>query len=109
MGSIVSAQTHTAAGRVRPLAGSGAKRSAALPNVPTSEELGIRGMDFSNRFGVFAPTGTPPDIMARLNRALNTIVEETRRWCLHWQLQAPRLRVARWRSSPSSSATNRHS
>jgi len=76
MDSIVSAQTHIAAGRVRPLAVSGATRSASLPNVPTFAEQGVPGMDFSNWFGVFAPAGTPPDIVARLNRELNAIVKD---------------------------------
>jgi tripartite-type tricarboxylate transporter receptor subunit TctC len=76
MDSIVSAQTHIAAGRVRPLAVSGAKRSASLPNVPTFAEQGVPNMDFSNWFGVFAPAGTPPDVVARLNRELNAIVKD---------------------------------
>ena len=76
MDSIVSAQTHIAAGRVRPLAVSGAKRSAALAGVPTFEEIGVKGMDFSNWFGVFAPAGASPEIVARLNRELNAIVKD---------------------------------
>ncbi|MBA4178270.1 MAG: MFS transporter [Leptothrix sp. (in: Bacteria)] len=76
MDSIVSAQTHVAAGRVRPLAVSGAKRSASLPDVPTFDEIGVKGMDLSNWFGVFAPAGAPPDLVARLNRELNTIVKD---------------------------------
>jgi len=74
MDSIVSAQPHIGDGKVRPLAVSGLKRSATLPQVPTFEELGIRGMDFSNWFGMFAPPGTPADIVQRLNRELNAIV-----------------------------------
>ncbi len=76
MDSIVSAQTHVAAGRVRPLAVSGAQRSSSLPKVPTFAEVGVPGMDFSNWFGVFAPAGTPPDVVARLNRELNAIVKD---------------------------------
>ncbi len=76
MDSIVSAQTHVAAGRVRPLAVSGLKRSASLPNVPTFAEQGVPGMDFSNWFGVFAPAGAPADVVARLNRELNAIVKD---------------------------------
>lgn len=74
MDSVVSAQPHIAAGRVRPLAVSGAKRSASLPNVPTLTEQGVPGMEFGNWFGFFAPAGTPPDIVQRLNRELNAIV-----------------------------------
>jgi tripartite-type tricarboxylate transporter receptor subunit TctC len=74
MDSIVSAQTHIKDGKVRPLAVSGARRSGSLPNVPTFAEAGIPGMDFSNWFGVFAPPGTPAEVVQRLNRELNTIV-----------------------------------
>lgn len=74
MDSVVSAQPHVKDGRVRPLAVSGTKRSTALPNVPTFAEAGVPGMDFNNWFGVFAPSGTPPDIVQRLNRELNAVL-----------------------------------
>jgi tripartite-type tricarboxylate transporter receptor subunit TctC len=75
MDSIVSAQPHLQAGRVRALAVSGSRRSATLPNVPTFGEVGVPGMDFSNWFGVFAPPGTPADIVQRLNRELNAVMK----------------------------------
>jgi tripartite-type tricarboxylate transporter receptor subunit TctC len=75
MDSIVSAQPHLQAGRVRALAVSGTKRSATMPNVPTFGEVGVPGMDFSNWFGVFAPPGTPADIVQRLNRELNAVMK----------------------------------
>jgi tripartite-type tricarboxylate transporter receptor subunit TctC len=71
MDSIVSAQPHIADGKVKPLAVSGSRRSISAPTVPTFAEAGIPGMDFSNWFGVFAPTGTPTEIVQRLNRELN--------------------------------------
>ena len=74
MDSIVSAQPHIGDGKERPLAVSGNRRSTSMPNVPTFAEIGITGMDFSNWFGVFAPPGTPPEIVQRLNRELNAIV-----------------------------------
>jgi tripartite-type tricarboxylate transporter receptor subunit TctC len=75
MDSIVSAQSHIKDGKVRALAVSGNTRSNTLPNVPTFKEIGVPGMDFSNWFGVFAPPGTPPEIVARLNRELNAILK----------------------------------
>ena len=74
MDSIVSAQTHIKDGRVRALAVTGAQRSGSLPDVPTFAELGVPGMAFSNWFGFFAPAGTPPEVVQRLNLALNALM-----------------------------------
>jgi tripartite-type tricarboxylate transporter receptor subunit TctC len=74
MDSVVSAQPHIRDGRVRPLAVTGARRSVSLPGVPTFAEIGVAGMDFSNWFGMFAPAGTPPEIVQRLNREFNTML-----------------------------------
>lgn len=74
MDSVVSAQPHISSGRVRPLAVTGAKRSESMPTVPTFTEVGVPGMEFSNWFGVFAPAGTPSEVVQRLNRELNAIV-----------------------------------
>jgi tripartite-type tricarboxylate transporter receptor subunit TctC len=64
-----------ASGKVKPLAVSGTKRSATLPNVPTLKEVGVPGMEFGNWFGMFAPAGTPAEVVARLNRELNTMLK----------------------------------
>ena len=77
MDSIVSAQPHIGDGKVKPLAVSGSRRSISAPTVPTFAEAGIPGMDFSNWFGVFAPTGTPADIVQRLNRELNAALRSS--------------------------------
>ena len=75
MDSIVSAQTHIRSGKVRPLAVTGAKRSPTLPQVPTFKELGISGMDFDNWFGLFAPAGTPSELVLRVNREINSMLK----------------------------------
>ena len=75
MDSIVSAQTHIRSGKVKPLAVSGIKRSATLPNVPTLQEVGVPGMEFGNWFGMFAPAGTSPEVVSRLNRELNAMLK----------------------------------
>jgi tripartite-type tricarboxylate transporter receptor subunit TctC len=58
-------------GKLKPLAVTGAKRSPELPDVPTLIESGFPGAAFIAAFGVVAPAGTPPEIVARLNRAIN--------------------------------------
>ncbi len=58
-------------GRVRALAVTTAQRSALLPDVPTVAESGVAGYESGNWFGIFAPAGTPKDIVERLNAAIN--------------------------------------
>src|SRR4029077_12078831 len=50
-------------GKLVALAVSTAKRSSALPNVPTVAEAGLPGFDYSLWVGMFAPAGTPPDVV----------------------------------------------
>ncbi len=54
-------------GRLRALAATSLERSKFLPTVPTMAELGFPGYEVTVWFGVFAPAGTPPEIVARLN------------------------------------------
>ena len=58
------------AGTVKILANLSPSRSRVVPDVPTSEESGIPGLYASGWFGLFAPRGTPKDIIARLNAAM---------------------------------------
>jgi tripartite-type tricarboxylate transporter receptor subunit TctC len=53
--------------RLRLLAVTGARRSSAMPNVPTVAESGLPGFEASNWFGLMAPAATPPEIVGRLN------------------------------------------
>ena len=59
------------AGKVRALAVTSLKRSSALPEVPTMDEIGLKGYEVTAFFGLAAPAGTPHDIIMRLNTALN--------------------------------------
>ena len=59
------------AGKVKILASSGAKRSTAVPDVPTFAELGVKGVEAEGWFGFFAPAKTPKPIVDLLNRSLN--------------------------------------
>ena len=62
------ARAHVEAGRLKPIAIAGAKRHALLPQVPTLSESGYPGIDPRSWFGMFAPAGTPADIVARVAR-----------------------------------------
>jgi len=55
-------------GKVRPLVVLSEKRVSALPDVPTAKEAGVDGFQVSIWYGLFAPTGTPQDIITRLNK-----------------------------------------
>ncbi|HSV81839.1 MAG TPA: tripartite tricarboxylate transporter substrate binding protein [Ramlibacter sp.] len=57
-------------GRVKPLAVTGSKRVAIAPEVPTVAESGVPGYAVTGWWGLLAPAGTPPAIVARLNREL---------------------------------------
>jgi tripartite-type tricarboxylate transporter receptor subunit TctC len=66
---------HAKAGRVRSLAVSGARRSDALPDVPTIAEAGVPGYEASTAFGVLAPAKTPRDITMALNREIVALLQ----------------------------------
>ncbi len=62
------------ANEVRPLAVTGARRSALLPNLPTLQEAGLAGFDISAWMGVYAPTGTPEEAVAGTARAMQALL-----------------------------------
>jgi tripartite-type tricarboxylate transporter receptor subunit TctC len=66
--SIVSALPHIKGAKVRALAVTSTKRTALLPDVPTVIESGLPGYDVNTYFGLFAPSGTPRDIVLRLQK-----------------------------------------
>lgn len=63
-------EEHIKAGKVRALGVTSKSRMGAQPQVPTIAESGLAGYDVSNWLGVFAPAGTPPDVLAALHAAL---------------------------------------
>ncbi len=66
---------HIKAGKLRPLAGWGAKRVAALPDLPTFKELGY-DIEFYIWAGVFAPSGTPEPVLRKLREAVRQAVQD---------------------------------
>jgi tripartite-type tricarboxylate transporter receptor subunit TctC len=68
--NLTSSLSYIKAGKLRALAVTSSKRSPALPDVPTIAEAGLPGFEASSWFGVFAPAGTPPEIIARLNKEI---------------------------------------
>ena len=65
-------------GKVKALGVTSLTRSPLLPDVPTLDELGVRGYEVNTWFGFVAPAGTPPDIVARLNSEMNAIFATAR-------------------------------
>ena len=65
---------HIQSGKLRPLAVAARERMALLPDVPTAAEQGVSNYEASSWFGVAAPAGTPPAIVARLHQAIAAAV-----------------------------------
>jgi len=72
---ISTAVPHVRSGRIRPIAVTGAKRSDALPNVPTVDESGVKGYAATNWYGMLAPAATPAAVIERLNHEINNALK----------------------------------
>ena len=70
-GDIALMQPQVKAGAVRGLAVSSAKRSAAVPDLPTMQEAGVPGYELVGWIAAFAPAKTPAPIVKRLNEEIN--------------------------------------
>jgi tripartite-type tricarboxylate transporter receptor subunit TctC len=57
------------AGTVKALAELSPQRSASMPDIPSADESGVAGLYIAGWFGFYAPKGTPPDVIAKLNAA----------------------------------------
>ena len=73
--SLVSALPHIRQARLRALGVTSLKRAAALPALPAISEAGLRGYDVSVWMGIVAPAGTPPAIIAQLNRQIAALLQ----------------------------------
>jgi tripartite-type tricarboxylate transporter receptor subunit TctC len=67
---------HIREGKVRALGVATLQRTAVLPDIPTIDELGIKGFDATTWHGLVAPARTPKDIVATLNRALVATLDD---------------------------------
>ncbi|CAN5673767.1 tripartite tricarboxylate transporter substrate binding protein [soil metagenome] len=65
-GNLPTLQAHIASGKLRALAVTGATRAANIPNVPTLKEAGVPGVEVTSWYGMLAPKGTPPAVVAQL-------------------------------------------
>jgi len=74
--TIPSVIAHIRAGTLVAIAVSSPHPSRSLPGVPTVAELGFPGFEAGSWFGLFAPRGTPADVVARLNEETNEIIKE---------------------------------
>ena len=72
---IPNAREHSSAGKVRALAINSAKRAPQLPNVPTIAEAAVPGYKYESWFGLLAPAGTPPAILAKISQDIAKVLE----------------------------------
>jgi len=72
--TMASAGANIKAGKLRALAVTGSKRCADLPDVPTFDELGIKGMDYEQWFGVLGPGGMPKAVVDKLAGAMDQVM-----------------------------------
>ena len=71
---LAAALPHIRSGRVRALAVTGAQRHPQLKDAPTLDELGYKGFDAMQWYGVVGPAGLPADIVKQLNDSLNSVL-----------------------------------
>jgi tripartite-type tricarboxylate transporter receptor subunit TctC len=80
--NLSASMVHIKAGKLKALATTGTTRSAALPELPTVSEAGLPGYESTSWNAVFAPAGTPREVIDKLNREINAILQspETRKY-----------------------------
>jgi tripartite-type tricarboxylate transporter receptor subunit TctC len=66
---------HIKSGKVRALAVASVTRSSAAPDVPTMAQAGLVGYESATNYTLFAPAGTPKDIVSMLNKEVNLILK----------------------------------
>ncbi|MBC5782265.1 tripartite tricarboxylate transporter substrate binding protein [Ramlibacter sp. USB13] len=70
-----SVMQHVQAGKLKAFAVTGKSRHPGLPNVPTTAEAGLKGFELESWVAIFAPAGTPPDVVQKLTTGLKQALE----------------------------------
>jgi tripartite-type tricarboxylate transporter receptor subunit TctC len=76
LATIPAMMPYITSGQLHAIATSGSHRSSALPDLPTLDEAGVKGFDYAPWYGVFAPAGTPPEVLDRMHDAVNKVLAE---------------------------------
>src|SRR5690606_35496387 len=74
--TVPTAQSFTKSGALNALAVTSAARAPTLPDAPTAQEAGLANLEVSSRFGVLAPTGTPPERIKLLTEAAENSLQD---------------------------------
>src|SRR5262245_4360584 len=74
--AVQTAQPQVAAGKLRAIGVMSAERSQAFPDVPTLKEQGLPNLEVETWYGAFAPGGTPPAAVSRINEDLNSLLQD---------------------------------
>lgn len=73
---VYTSAPHIKAGAIRAIGVTTLERTPLLPDVPTLDELGLKGFDVSVFFGIVVPKGTPPEVIATLNSAFREAIKD---------------------------------
>lgn len=74
--AVQTAHVNVQSGKLRALAIMSAERSPAYPDVPTMKEQGLPDLEVETWYGAFAPAGTPPAVIAKINAELNALLKD---------------------------------
>jgi tripartite-type tricarboxylate transporter receptor subunit TctC len=74
--AVQTAQPQVMSGKLRAVGVMSAERSQAFPEVPTLKEQGLPELEVETWYGAFAPAGTPPEVVAKLNSDLNLLLRD---------------------------------
>jgi hypothetical protein len=74
--TITTSLPHIRSGKLKALATTGPKRSTLAPEIPTMIEAGVPGFEMSAWYMIFAPKKTPPDVLEKLNAAINKAISD---------------------------------